>query len=450
MDDLFRYIDSHGEAFIHDLQRLCRQPSISAQGVGLEECASLLVAQMQAKGIPARTEPSLGGPPLVVAEIPGSSPRTLLIYGHYDVQPTDPLDEWTSDPFAAEIRDGRLYARGAQDTKGNIMARLAAVEAWLRVRGRLPVGVKFIIEGEEEIGSPHLGETLRERPELARADACIWESGAKDHRDVLNIYLGVKGICYVELEVQGANRDLHSSAGATIPNPAWRLVWALATIKGPDEQVRIPGFYDGVVEPSPAEMVQLERIAAARDDETIRRDLGLKMFLKGMTGVELVKHHLFRPTCTICGLTAGYSGAGSKTVLPRRASAKVDFRIVPNQRAEEIVAMLREHLRREAYGDVTVRAFGLEDPYKTPFDAPIVEVVAEAAEEVYGHAPIILPTMAATGPMHAVCGQSGMPAVGTGIGHAKGNSHGPNENIRLADYIQGIKHIALILERFAG
>lgn len=448
MDDLFRYIDSHGEAFIHDLQRLCRQPSISAQGVGLEKCASLLVAQMQAKGISARTEPVRGGPPLVVAEIPGDGPRTLLIYDHYDVQPPEPLDEWTSDPFAAEIRDGCLYARGAQDTKGNIMARLAAVEAWLRVRGRLPVGVKFLIEGEEEIGSPHLGETLHERPELARADACIWESGAKDHRDILNIYLGVKGICYVELEVAGANRDLHSSAGATIPNPAWRLVWALATLKGPDEQVRIPGFYDGVVEPSPAEITQLERIAAQRDDEAIRRDLGLKMFLKGLTGVELVKHHLFRPTCTICGLTAGYSGPGSKTVLPRRAGAKVDFRLVPNQRAEEIVAKLREHLRREAYGDVTVRAFGLEDPYKTPSDAPIVDVVAEAAEEVYGHAPIILPTQAGTGPMHAVCGQFGMPAVGTGIGHAKGNTHGPNENIRLADYIQGIKHIALILERF--
>lgn len=163
-----------------------------------------------------------------------------------------------------------------------------------------------------------------------------------------------------------------------------------------------------------------------------------------------MRRNLFEPTCTICGLTAGYQGPGSKTVLPRRASAKVDFRLVPDQHPADILAKLREHLRRETYGDVAVRPLGMEEPYKTPFDAPIVDVVAETAEEVYGTPPIILPTMAGTGPMHVVCGPRGMPAVGTGVGHAKANTHGPNENIRLGDYIQGIKHVALILERFAG
>ena len=450
MNDVLRYIDAHTETFIHDLQRLCRQPSISAQGVGLEECAELLVAQMRAKGIPARTEPVADGPPLVVAELHGDSPRTLLIYDHYDVQPVDPVDEWTSDPFSAEIRDGRLYARGAQDTKGNIMARVAALEAWLRVRGRLPVTVKLLIEGEEEIGSLHLGDALRGRPDLARADACIWESGAKDHRDIPNIYLGVKGICYVELEVRGAKRDLHSSQGTIVPNPAWRLVWALGTLKGPDEHVRIPGFYDDVMEPSEAEMYQIERIAGQRDTEAIRRDLGIPAYIKGLSGVELLKRNLYQPTCTICGITTGYQGPGSKTVLPRRASAKVDFRLVPNQRARDILEKLQEHLHRQAFGDFTIRSFGLEEPYKTPSDAPIVDIVAETAEEIYGVPPVILPTMAATGPMHVVCGQFGTPAVGTGIGHAQANTHGPNENIRLGDYIQGIKHIAMILERFAG
>ncbi|MDR7522601.1 MAG: M20/M25/M40 family metallo-hydrolase [Armatimonadota bacterium] len=450
MKDVFQYIDAHEQAFIHDLQRLCRQPSVSAQGVGLQECAELLVAQMQARGIPAHLEAVSGGPPLVAAEIPGQAPRTLLFYGHYDVQPTDPIDEWRSDPFAAEVRDGRLYARGAQDTKGNIMARIAAVDAHLRVRGRLPVTVKFLIEGEEEVGSPHLAAALRERPDLARADACIWESGSKDHRDILNIYLGVKGICYVELEATGARRDLHSSAGAIIPNPAWRLVWALASLKGHHEQVRIHGFYDDVVQPTPAEVAHLERIAGQRDDEAIRRDLGIPAFVRGVTGVELLRRSLFEPTCTICGLSAGYQGPGSKTVLPRRASAKVDFRLVPNQRAEDVLQKLREHLRREAFGDIAVKPLSLEDPWKTPFDAPIVEVVAEAASEVYGHAPVVLPTMAATGPMAVVCGPFGTPAVGTGVGHWNGNAHSPNENLRLADYIQGIKHMAMIIGRFAG
>lgn len=450
MEEIFRYIDAHSDEFIQDLQRLCRQPSISAQGVGLGECAALLVEQMREKGIPAHTEPVPGGPPLVVAEIPGESPHTLLLYNHYDVQPTDPLDEWDSDPFGAEIRDGRLYARGAQDTKGNIMARVAAVQAWLRVRGRLPVGVKFLIEGEEEIGSPHLGDALRERPHLAKADACIWESGSKDHREIPNIYLGVKGICYVELEAEGARRDLHSSSGAIIPNPAWRLVWALGTLKGPDEIVRIPGFYDDVVPPTPAELAQVERIAAQRDDEAIRRDLGIPAFINGLTGVELLGRNLYQPTCTVCGFSAGYQGPGSKTVLPRRASVKIDFRLVPNQRAEDILEKLRAHLQAEGFGDLTVRSYGLEEPWKTPFDSPIAEVVAETAEEVYCVAPLVLPTMAATGPMYVVCGQFGTPAVGTGVGHWGANTHGPNENVRLGDYIQGIKHMALIMERFAG
>jgi acetylornithine deacetylase/succinyl-diaminopimelate desuccinylase-like protein len=450
MNDVIRYIDTQQSAFIHDLQRLCRQPSISATGDGLEAFADMLVAMMEARGIAGRLEPVPGGPPLVCAEIPGERPETIVIYGHYDVQPVDPVAEWTSDPFGAELRDGRLFARGAQDTKGNIMARLAAIEAWLRVRGRLPVTVKFLIEGEEEIGSPHLAEALREQPALAQADACIWESGAKDNQDILNIYLGVKGICYVEIEAHGPKRDLHSAAGAIVTNPAWRLVWALGGLKGPAEQVRMHGFYDDVTQPSAAELDVLGRIAARRDDEAVRRDLGIPSFVKGLSGIDLLRRSLFEPTCTICGLTAGYQGPGSKTVLPRRASAKVDFRLVPDQRAENVLRQLREHLRREAYGDFTVTALSLEDPWKTPFDAPIVDVVAETAEEVYGEPPIILPTMSATGPMHVVCGQFGTPAVGTGIGYSGGNSHGPNENIRIDDFMQGIKHMAMILGRFAG
>ncbi|MDR7455372.1 MAG: M20/M25/M40 family metallo-hydrolase, partial [Armatimonadota bacterium] len=233
---------------------------------------------------------------------------------------------------------------------------------------------------------------------------------------------------------------------AIVPSPAWRLVWALATLKGPDERVRIPGFYDRVLAPTPAEMAQLERIAAGRDDAAIRHELGIPMFVRDLTGVALVRRLFFEPTCNICGIATGYQGPGSKTVLPRRAAAKVDFRLVPDQRPDEVLAQLREHLRAAAYGDVAVEAHGAE-PYKTPYDAPIVEVVAETAEEVYDTPPLILPTMAGTGPMAVVCGPSRMPAVGTGVGHARGNAHGPDENVRLADYIQGIKHIALILER---
>ncbi|MDR5693830.1 MAG: M20/M25/M40 family metallo-hydrolase [Armatimonadota bacterium] len=448
MKHVLAYITDHRDRFVHKLQRLCRQPSISAQGVGLVETAHLLVSQMEECGIPARLIPIPGGPPLVYSEVRGRSSRTLLFYNHYDVQPPEPLEEWESDPFSAEIRSGNLYARGAVDTKGNIVARMAAVEAWLRTEGELPCTVKFLVEGEEEIGSPHLPWVVREHRDLVQADACIWESGSKDHTDTLNIYLGVKGICYIELEAEGANRDLHSSMATIVPNPAWRLVWALSTFKDPGERIRIEGFYDRVVAPAPEELNQLRRIAESRDEEMLRRDLGIDAFLLDQHGLDLLVRHLYEPTCTICGLVSGYTGQGSKTVLPRWAMAKVDFRLVPNQDAEEVLGLIKAHLARYGFEDIKVRPLGIENPAKTPFDAEIVQIAVETAREVYQKEPFILPLMAATGPMHVLCTQFGTPAVGVGVGYAGANIHAPNENLRLRDFFEGIMHIALILERF--
>jgi acetylornithine deacetylase/succinyl-diaminopimelate desuccinylase-like protein len=448
MKDVLAYITAHRERFVHELQRLCRQPSISAQGIGLVEAARLLASQMEEFGIPARLLPVPGGPPVVYGEVPGRSDRILLFYNHYDVQPPEPLEEWESDPFGAEIREGNLYARGAVDTKGNIIARMAAVEAWLRTEGELPCTVRFLVEGEEEIGSPHLPWFVQEYRDLVQADACIWESGSKDHTDTLNIYLGVKGICYVELEAEGANRDLHSSMATIVPNPAWRLVWALSTFKDPEERIQIQGFYDRVVGPTPEELDQLHRIAGSRDEEMLRHELGISAFLLDRRGLDLLIRHLYEPTCTICGLSSGYVGQGSKTVLPRRAVAKVDFRLVPNQDAEEVLEMIEAHLIRHGFEDIKIRPLGMENPAKTPLDAEITRIVVETARQVYRKDPFILPLMAATGPMYVLCTQFGTPAVGTGVGYAGANIHAPNEHLRLQDFFEGITHIALILERF--
>ncbi len=450
MDRVFQYIDAHRAEYVELLRGLCRQPSIAAQGIGLNETAGQVEALMAEAGIRARTIPVEGGAPVVYGEVKGKSPRALLFYNHYDVQPPEPLEEWESEPFGAVIRDDRIYARGVADNKGNLLARVCAVDAMLHALGEIPATARFIVEGEEEIGSVHLPKFVREHPDLVAADACIWEAGYRDIQENIVLALGVKGICYVELEATGANRDLHSSVGTIVPNPAWRLVWALSTFKDRNERILIDGFYDGVLEPTDDEMAQLRRIAPLRDEAAQLRSYGLDRYLLGVSGVELLKRNLFQPTCTICGITSGYGGPGSKTVLPRRAVAKVDFRLVPNQRSEDILKKVKAHLAQHGFADIAVRALGNEEPAKTPLTADIVKVVSEAARRIYNREPLVFPTMAGTGPMHVLTGAQGIPTIGTGVGYANSNGHAPNENVRIADYIEGIKHIAMVLHLFAG
>jgi acetylornithine deacetylase/succinyl-diaminopimelate desuccinylase-like protein len=445
VDAVFRHIRAHADGYLAEAARLVRQPSVAATGEGIEAAAQLVAQMVEEAGGRVEILRLPGAAPLVTGDIPGRSEKTLLMYGHYDVQPADPLHEWVSPPFTPALREGRLFGRGACDTKGNIAARLCAIRALQARTGGLPVTVRFLIEGEEEIGSPHLAEYARRDPGVFRADACLWESGTKDYGDAPSLYLGAKGICYVELEVEGANRDLHSAQATIVPNPAWRLVWALSTLKDPDERVRIDGFYDRVLPPTEEETEQLRRIAGGRHDTDAARDLGLDGHLLGLSGVPLLVRHLFHPTCTICGLESGYAGPGSKTVLPRAARAKVDFRLVPDQRGDEVFALLEAHLRRHGFGDVRARLLGHEEPAKTPADSAIARAAAAAARRVYRREPIVYPLMAATGPMDVVCARFGTPAVGAGVGYPGSNVHAPNEHIRVGDYLEGIEHAALTM-----
>jgi acetylornithine deacetylase/succinyl-diaminopimelate desuccinylase-like protein len=448
MQDVFAYIDQHRDRFIERLQWLCRQPSIAAQNIGIQETAQMVAQLMGEVGVAPHLFTTDGAP--VVFGTVGAGARTLLIYNHYDVQPPEPLELWESPPFAADVRDDKLYARGAADNKGNLVARLCAVEAWLRVRGPLPLALRFVVEGEEEVSSAHLHQFVREHRDLIQADGCLWEAGGKDIQENPGLYMGAKGILYVELEARGANRDVHSSQATMVPNPAWRLVWALSTLKDRNERVLIDGFYDDVVEPTAEEMEHLRRMAAQRDDDLRRRDLGLESFLLGLTGIQLIKRNLFQPTCTICGIGSGYTGQGSKTVLPSRAIAKLDFRLVPNQRPDDILHKLETHLNQHGFADLEVRELGAEHPARTPVDSLLSRVIQETTKEIYGRDPIVSPLMAATGPMYELTAQFGIPTVGTGAGYAHGNGHAPNENIRLDDFIQHMKHVALIIDRFAA
>lgn len=446
MQDVYEYIDDHRDEYLKEVQELCRQPSISAQNIGIQETAEYVKRMLEEIGAKAEIVPIAGGNPVVYGEI-GSGNRTLSFYNHYDVQPPEPLELWDTEPFAAEIVDGRIVARGVADNKGNIASRICAIDAYQKVRGSLPLRVKFLIEGEEEIGSPRLERFTEEHADLVKADGNIWESGSKDVAGRPIISLGLKGICYVELRVKSIARDLHSSLGASVPNAAWRLNWALSTLKGPDERVRIPGFYDKVVPPTDHD---LEILTKLPDTEESRKGLyQIDQFVTGLHGRDLQIKEYFQPTCTICGLNSGYTGPGTKTVMPAEAMAKVDFRLVIDQDPNEIRDLLRRHLDAEGFSDIEIELLSAEHPARTSTDSAIVKVVEAAHREVDGAEPVIIPTSLGTGPAYVMAHQFGIPFASSGVGHADSRAHSPNENIFLDDYFTGIKRIARIMDGFA-
>ncbi|MGI8405284.1 MAG: M20/M25/M40 family metallo-hydrolase [Thermomicrobiales bacterium] len=447
LEDVYRYVDEHAADYTEMLQRLLQQPSIAAQGLGMAETAEMVKGLLDGLGFNPRLVDTRGGFPVVYGELKGEKDRTLSFYDHYDVQPADPLDQWESDPWAAEIRDGRIWARGVSDNKGNIAARVAAIDAWQKVRGPLPLNVKFIIEGEEEIGSAHLYNFAEDHPDLCKADACIWEFGGRDIDGRPQIHLGLKGICYVELRAKGARLDWHSSVATSVPNSAWRLVWVLASLKDENERILIPGFYDDVVPPTAEELQALENLPNTEAERL--EDLGIDQFLGGLTGIELQKRDYFQPTCTISGFLSGYTGAGSKTVLPSTAMAKVDMRLCANQDPFKVYESLREYLDDQGFTDIETELLGPGYPARTSLNAPIAQVVADTYRELYGQEPSIYPTSSGSGPWYQLCTQYGIDACTSGVGHGRSQAHAPNENIFIDDYILEIKHIALIMERFA-
>ncbi|MEW5865553.1 MAG: M20/M25/M40 family metallo-hydrolase [Bacillota bacterium] len=447
MRRVFDYIDEHSSEYVRELQTLLRQPSISAQGKGVEDTAKMVEEMLKAIGANVSVLCAEGASPLVCAEIRGETDRVLLFYNHYDVQPPEPLDRWSHDPFGAEIDAGRIYARGAADNKGDLVARVKAIEALLSVKGKLPVTVKFIAEGEEEIGSPNLERFARQHPEFFRADACIWETGSRDQEGRLELTLGCKGLCYAQIEVEGARCDLHSSLAAIVPNPAWRLAWALNSLKNEKEEILISGFYDDVRPPNEEDVALIEGLRTS--PERLAGLHGIDRFVLGLSGKDALKRLYFEPTCNICGLSAGYEGPGSKTVLPSRAMAKIDMRLVPDQRPDDIANKFESYLKAQGYGDFKVTWLGAEHPARTDPNARIVKVVREVVEELYEKEPSIYPTSAGTGPMFQVAAQFGTPAVGVGIGHAESRVHGPDENVNVSDFLEGIKFMAVVVERFA-
>lgn len=446
MDTLFADIEAHAAESFSLLMQALAQPSISSENLGLDEMADLLTGMLRTTGFEVERVPT-DGPPVLLARMGGAGERTLLFYNHYDVQPVDPLEAWESPPFEPTIRDGKLYARGVADNKGATVARICAVQSYLRTCRRLPVNLVWVIEGEEEVGSVHLHQFVEARKEaLEGGFGCIWEAGGKNARDRYEIALGCKGLLYVELRARGAARDLHSALAATVVSPAWRLLWALSSLKGPDGRVRIPGFYDSVRPPTPAQLKALSDWDYP--EEEVRALYGIEGFLDGLTGMALKEHLIFGPTCNIDGFHTGYGGPGSKTVLPSEACAKLDFRLVPDQKPGQILELLRAHLDAGGFSDVEIAWWEGEEPAAGNPDHPFVQAAIRAAEIVYGHQPAVLPLMAGTGPVYLLCGQFGVPIVTAGVGYADSRGHAPNENIRVADFFEHIRYIAALFDLF--
>lgn len=450
MSDLREACQREFDRALGELQRLVRQPSVAAQGVGIPETVRLVTELVEASGGTVRvlTE-GVPGNPVIYAEFDGESDKTLLFYNHYDVQPAEPLDEWTTPPFGGEVKDGHIYGRGTSDNKGEIAARLAAIRAVRAVNGgKLPCKVKFMIEGEEEIGSPALYPALDRYADLFKADACIWEFGDVDRAGRPQLYGGVKGMAYMQVWVKHAEVDMHSSLAAVVDNPAWRLNWALSSIKAPDGKVLVEGFYDGITDPT-----ETQRAVAAQipfSAEGLKQVYGIhRPLLTEQFGLEPIDALVFRPTCTICGLESGYTGAGSKTVLPKQAQAKIDCRLVPGQDPQAILAGFRRHLAERGFTDVELELLSGQKAFWTDPSHPFVDLVIRTARDAWGAEPVYNLSSAGTGPMYPFGTLLNVPVVSTGSGFYGSRAHAPNESIRLADFAKGILHMALLLDQFA-
>ena len=448
MRELMKHIDSNVEKSVEDLRLICRQPSISAQNKGIDECVEILKDLMTSVGVKVSVLPVKNGNPVVLGELRREGAEGCLgFYNHYDVQPPEPMELWESPPFEAEVRDGKIFSRGVSDNKGNIVARLEAVRAYREVCGDIPVNLKFFIEGEEEIGSPHLPSFVRENMSLLKADGYIWEGDGVDQQARPVITLGAKGILYIELRAKGPKRDVHSSRAPLVPNPAWRLAWLLSTLKGQDETIKIPGWYNEVVPPTETEISLLKE--APFDEKGDKEELGLEEYLLGVDGVKARKTLLFSPSSNICGLNAGYTGSGTKTVLPSEAMVKVDFRLVEAQRPDVLLKRLKKHLTKEGFDDLTVINHGGYEPAKTLPDDPFVVRVIKTAEKVYGSKPVVWPTTAGTSPIYVIKNWMGIPvASGGGVGYPGSKVHAPNENIRIEDYVKSIKYVATLIDSY--
>ncbi len=446
------YQQQHKDRFLNELLELLRIPSVSARSEHKEDmqhCAEMVKKRLLEAGADTVEIYATPGHPVVYGEkmIDAAKP-TVLVYGHYDVQPADPLELWHSAPFEPTIKDGKIFARGACDDKGQFYMHVKALETLVQTNS-LPVNIKFIIEGEEEIGSANLGDFVKANKQLLKADVILISDTAMLSMDTPSIDVGVRGLSYIEVEVTGPNRDLHSGVyGGAVANPITILAHMITSLHDENNHITIPNFYNDVVEATPAERAELAK--APYNEAEYKEELGVTQ-LWGEKGYSTSERTGIRPTLEVNGIWGGYTGEGSKTVLPSKAHAKISCRLVPNQKHEKMTELIISHLKKIAPSYVTVKAEPHHggDPYMTPVDSIEYRAAAKAIETSFGKSPIPVRGGGSI-PITALFeAELGCKVVFLGFGLDSDNLHSPNEKYDLVNFYKGIETIPYFHEYYA-
>jgi acetylornithine deacetylase/succinyl-diaminopimelate desuccinylase-like protein len=416
------------DSWVEELQDFCSIPCETDAFEELEQGAQWIKHRLHAAGAEVTVLREDGVPPLVIGEM-GQGPRTLIAVQHYDVQPAAPLDLWETPPYSPKIRDGRLYARGVCDNKGELLHRIQAAEALRDATGELPCRIRFIVEGEEESDSEHLAALLEQRPEFFEGHGALIEGGGVDEKGRPLLACGVRGMVYAELSVRTLAFDAHSGGAQLLPNAAWRLMEALDTLRSEDGKIQIDGFMEDVLQPTDAQIAHLKTLPF--EEEEIKRIYDVSEFVGGATGLDAQIADSFHPTCNISGFISGWTEPGVKTITPAEASAKVDMRLIPNQDPAVIEEALRQHLSRRGFTDVELTIHRGEFPYWTDIDDPLVDAADRAHEGVFEEPRLRWFSMGGTAPMHQVCAPHRLPMVTLGAGDAEVRAHAPNESYSL-------------------
>jgi len=419
----------------------CRFESVAAQNRMMPETANWVEKLLKETGFETRQLEVAGSPNYVYGHIKGKSDFTLLLYNHYDVQPETPIELWNSSPFEVTERDGKLVARGICDNKAELISRICAIRAIQAAQGELPINIKWIIEGEEEIGSPHFDAMTRQYGDLLKADGTLWEGGGFNEKGQAVVALGFRGMLYVEYSVEVMKQDAHSGNAHALPSGAWRLVKALASLKDENGKILIPGFYADVRQPTEMEK-QASRDNADPEQETRTKEMyGINSFLHDRSGYDL-ELSVYEPTANIAGFLSGYTEPGVKTVLPAKAMAKMDFRLVPNQRPDDILEKLKAHLKAQGFDDVQVKKLGNGDPVVTPIEGTFVQRMMHICRTFTEQEPEITPLVGGTlpllGAMKNNVGVLGISTSGNPAYYGSG-AHAPNEHIRVNDIPRAIQ-----------
>jgi succinyl-diaminopimelate desuccinylase len=441
MNDVTSYLDAHRQAFVDDLTELLRIASVSADSRhagDVRQAAEWVAKQFKQLGL-ATELIETAGHPLVLAEsppVPGTP--VALVYGHYDVQPPDPLDQWITPPFEPAVRDGNVYARGATDDKGQMLTHVKSAEAWIKAVGKLPLQVKFLIEGEEEVGSAHLEPFVAKHRDRLACDCVVISDSGQFAPGVPAITYGLRGIAYYELRLTGPRQDLHSGTfGGGVTNPANALVAMLASLHDSRGRVLVPGFYDDVVPLTNDERKQFRDLPF--DEAEFMRQLGVTG-TTGEAGFTNLERRWARPTCDINGLSSGYQGEGAKTVLPARATAKFSFRLVPKQDPVKTTAALRSFFESQKPAGIELELIDFHGApgVVVPLESPYIGAAAAAIEAGFGRRPVFIREGGSIPIVNTFAEQLGADVLLLGWGQNDDNTHSPNEKFSLADYHRGI------------